>query len=169
MTDNSSRKLMIETRAAKQLRDFLLTLTDDQEAISDTIDGQTNVRDAIHGALLANDLDEAMLNGLKLHIKTLGERAERISYRIDQRRTAMQKAMEAAEIPKIQFPEASLSLRDIPRGLEIQDEAVIPVQYWVDQEPKLDRSALKADLLAGSVISGAVLDNGGTGITIRRK
>ncbi len=160
---------MLEMNAAKMLRSLLLELTDDPETIRNTVEGETNLHDAIHGALIGLGEDEILLEGLKVYIKTLQERLSRIDHRIDRRKEALQKAMELAELPKIEFPEGSISLRRVPEGLLVEDASKIPAQYWRQLEPVLDRTELKAHLKLGKSIEGARLDNGSTTISIRRR
>ncbi len=165
----SDRRLLLETRAAKQLRDSLRLITDDEEVIADTIEGETNLELAIQNALHSLGEDEIQQDGLSAYIKKLSERLERTNHRIERKRDAILQAMQAGEKRKLTLPEATISIRDIKPSLDVTDESKIPSQYFVEQKPKLDRAALKADLEAGKAVAGAVMDNGGTGLTIRRK
>lgn len=162
------RKLMMETRAAQQLRDELRTITDDAQTISDTVEGETNLKDTIHAALKAMDEEAMLLNGMKQYQQVIAERRERMEWRQEKRRAAMQKAMEAGELTKLIFPEATISLKAVAPGLDITDEKLIPAQYFVPQEPRLDKNLLKETLKSGKTVLGATMDNGGQTISIRR-
>lgn len=159
----------METRAAKMMRAFLAELTDDLEAISDTIEGETNLRDSIHGVLKAIGEDEILIEGISVAIQALQQRKERCEYRIEKRREAILLAMEAGEVPKIIFPEATLSVGLAGDKLIVTDERKIPALFFDKQAPKLNKAKLKAALtLPNHKIEGASLSNGGHRLTIRK-
>ncbi len=164
----SDRRLALETAAANALREALLTITDDEDAVRDTIEGETNLREAIAIVLADIGEDEILVEGIGAMMKKLAERKGRIEYRIDRRRAAIERAMVVGEIQKLELPLATLSLRKVAPGLEITDEKMIPECYFVAQPPKLDKVALKDDLKAGKQLPGAILGNGSINLTIRR-
>lgn len=77
--------------------------------------------------------------------------------------------MTRTDFKKLEQPESTVSVRATPRQLVIQDEKAIPEAFWVPQPPKLDRRRLSAALAADSSIPGAILDNGGSTISVRTK
>jgi len=158
---------MLEMNAAKLLRSLLLEFEDDQ-LVADSIEGETNLKSAVHGVLKDMLEDEVLLAGLATVSKALAERAERIGRRYDRRKAAILKSLELAEVPKYEFPEATISLRRIPPGLLVDDAAKIPAQFWKPQDPVLDRNALKSALTGGKTVEGCSLSNGGQTVTIRR-
>lgn len=158
---------MMEMNAAKLLRSLLLEFEDDQ-LIADSIEGETNIKDAIRGVLKDIGDDEIMLAGLKAHIGQLQERMQRIERRHDRRREAIQKAMEIGEIKKLEYPEGMVALRPVPPGLDITDEKLIPAQYFEPQPSRLMRKELKESLKSGKSIAGCQLDNGNISLTIKR-
>lgn len=162
--------LVLETRAAKLLRASLATITDDSETLRDTIEGETNVREAIHKVLAAIGEDEIIISGIEAAIATLQARKERHAFRVEQRRKAILLAMEAAEITKINYPEATISTREQAAKLIVSDESRIPTKFYEPQEPKLNKALLKAALLSDPelTIEGVTLSNGGLGLTIRK-
>ncbi len=169
MALSGSRQLQLETRAASVLRNLLLELTEDPDAIRDTVEAETNLRESIAAAYADQMEDQILLDGLNFTIAKLKERAERMEWRLEKRKAAIQKAMELGEIQKLQLPEAALSLRATPRKVEVTDMVVIPEQYWIPQNPTLDKSKLKEDLLADIAVPGCTLTNGGVTISIRQK
>jgi hypothetical protein len=58
-------------------------------------------------------------------------------------------------------------LREVPRGLQLNDAAEIPEAYWLPQPAKLDRQAVLRDLRDDVSIPGASLNNGGQTISVR--
>lgn len=168
MKPKSDRLLALETQAANNLRIELQQITDDPDAIRDTIEGETDLRGLI--ALVMSDIgeDEIIVNGITAMLDTLAQRRNRVELRIERRRAAVQRAMEAGELSKLELPSATLSLRKVPPKLEVTDETLIPEQFWKPQAPKLDRTAIKDALLSGTEVPGAMMGNGGQTLAIRK-
>ena len=167
MARQADRKLELEQQAARVLREHLAGLTDDEGAIADTIEGSTNLHEAI-AAVVADILDDRMLvDGIDKMISDLASRKSRLDARTERRRGAILRAMEVGEIKTLALPAATLSLRNTPPGLEITDDLLIPAEYWKPQPDKLDRTALKNDLKAGHQIPGATLGNGSISLAMR--
>ncbi len=162
------RRLIIETNAANMLRQSLLEITDDEETIRDTIEGETNLQSAIQEALGSLMEDEILEAGIEHTLKALQARLNRVQFKVEKKRAAILRAMEAGELKKVILPEATLSLRQVPRGLEIQDLRKIPKRYFEEQEPRLNKAALKQDLKDGKSVDGAILDNGSITLSIKK-
>lgn len=161
--------MQLEIAAVQRLRSLLLEITDDPEAIADTVEGETSIREAIHSVLLTMQEDGILIDGLQANILKLQERHRRLVDRQERRKEAIQKAMELAEITKpLQFPECTISLKRTPASLIVENESVIPAQYFDEQKPTLSKSRLKSDLQSGTQIEGASLSNGGQTLSIRR-
>lgn len=165
----SKHTLQQEANAARALKDALALIPNmDDETVRDTIEGETSLHEAIAAVLADIDEDEMLVTGIATMVGRLCERRSRLDGRIDARKAAIQKAMEIGEIKTLQTPSGTLSLRSVPRGLDITDEKLIPWEYFVPAEPRLDRKKLKDALKAGKEVAGAVLDNGGQTLSIRR-
>lgn len=166
---DSQRDLAKEAAAAAALKEALKLETDDTEAIRDTIEGETNLHDAI--AAVMDDIreDEILVAGIESLAGSLSERKKRLEDRIGWRRAAVERAMAIGELPTLTLPDATLSLKTVPQGLTIVDEAKIPAKFWKAQDPVLDKKTLKDALKAGDVVDGAQLTNGGQTLAIRRK
>lgn len=160
---------MLEIEAAKALKSVLQTITDDEDAIADTIEGETNLHEAIAAVMRDITEDEILLAGLEAMLKTLSDRKARIEYRIERRRAAILRGMEVGELKRLELPEATLSIRRVPPVLEITDEAQIPEIYWKPQPLKLDKAVIKSMLAGGENIPGAVLGNGSQSLSVRRR
>jgi hypothetical protein len=107
--------------------------------------------------------------GIESLAGSLSERKRRLEDRIGWRRAAIERAMAIGELPTLTLPDATLSLKTVPQGLTIVDEAKVPAKFWKAQDPVLDKKALKDALKAGDVVDGAQLTNGGQTLAIRRK
>jgi hypothetical protein len=173
MSDDIDYKLRRETEAAKQLVTMLKTSgdADDENLVADSIEGETDLMEAIEATLDEIDLEEAMVRGLEDKMEDFDERKQRIKKRIERQRAAIEQAMVICDREKIMLPTATLSLRKVPRAVIIDNEADIPSDYFVipKVEPRLDRKALKEALTDGATIDGAHLDNGSVTLQVYRK
>lgn len=166
---DAARKLHVETEAAKRLHYRLLELTDDEEATRDTIEGETNLHEAIRGALLSIEDDQALVDGIGCRMGDLSYRGQRLQARIEAKRKLVEEAMQAGSITKLETDIATVSLRAVPPKLIITNEALIPPSYLIPQPPKIDKASIKDALANSTPVPGAELSNGGTSIVIRRK
>lgn len=142
----SAIQLAKEVAAAATLRETLATLTDDAETIRDTIEGETDLHEAIKVAAGFVLNDEMLLAGIKTMQETLAARKERIENRRDFYKAAIEQAMLIAELPKVELPDGTYYLRTVPPKLEVTDEAKIASIYFTQQDPVLDRKGLLAVL-----------------------
>jgi hypothetical protein len=109
-----------------------------------------------------------MIEGIRIRVNTLAERCDRFRRKQEVMRALIQKVMEHAGTNKWTLPEATLSLGKRPQQVIITDEAQIPETYKrMKWEP--NKAEIKHDLLRGQEIPGAVLSNGGVGLTVRCK
>lgn len=166
---DAAHKLLVETEAAKRLKSRLLELTDDEETTRDTIEGETNLHEAIRGALLSIEEDQALVDGITARQADLTERGRRIKARIDSKRSLVEEAMQAGSLSKLETDIATVSLRAIPPKVIITDEAQIPQSYLIPQPPKIDTASIKDALATSTLVPGAELSNGSIGLMIRRK
>ncbi|MBW8636220.1 siphovirus Gp157 family protein [Hoeflea sp. WL0058] len=105
----------------------------DETTLLDTLEGATNLHEAI-GALVRSALeDECLVTGLKARLGELKERLDRIQIRIDNKRQLALSTMEEAGIEKILEPDFTLSLRATPPSVLVTDETVIPEWFWIPQ------------------------------------
>ncbi len=165
-----------QTEAAKALLVDLRNqgADDDAELVADTIEGETNLMEAIEEAIAELDECDVLVTGLKAKESDFEARRKAIEKRAERIRALIEQAMLATDQMSMKLPTATLSLSKRAPGLIVTDEADIPAKYWVEQPrpaPKLDKKALTADLREKDVapIPGATLDNGSFSLTVRRK
>lgn len=164
-----ARELEIATNAAATLKAGLLAITDDGEAIRDTIEGSTNLHEAIRATVLSIEDDEVLAASLEIRIGLNTDRLRRFKSRIEAKKALIEQAMTIGEITSREYDIATISMTARPRKVVITDEASIPSDYFNQPAPKLDKDKLKNALKAGATITGATLDNGHSSLTIRRK
>ncbi|QDP49118.1 siphovirus Gp157 family protein [Hyphomonas sp.] len=152
-----------------ELRRQLEGIDADPEELFDTLDGETELTDAL--LLIAEEIAEreAMSTAVGGRIKDLQERKSRIDNSTDTLRQIILVTMSRAEIGKIKGDLCTLSIGNTKPKAEIVDEALIPAKFWKPQDPKLDKAALSKAMNDGEVIPGVQKSNGGINMIIRRK
>lgn len=167
---DEEHKLHREIRAATALKQSLKDICgDDEEALRDMIEGETNLHDMIERVCLSMDEDGILLTGITARVADLAERKKRIENRIGTKRAMIEQAMVIGEIQTLERPAFTLSLRKVPAKAIIEDESLIPAKYFEPQPPVLDKKTLLADLKGEDKIPGASLSNGGIALQIRTK
>ena len=141
----------------------------DETTLLDTLEGATDLHEAIGEVVRSALEDEAMLNGLKGRLEDLKVRLERIKNRLEKKREVALAVMEDTGIEKLMQPDFTVSLRASPPGVVITSEEDIPEWFWVPQAPKLDKRAILHAINAGTAVTGAELSNSKVSLTVRTK
>ncbi|MGV2085608.1 MULTISPECIES: siphovirus Gp157 family protein [unclassified Rhizobium] len=170
----ADRMIHIQTEAAKRL---IVNLRDqgagdDAELIADSIEGQTNLVEAIEEALSEIDECEILIVGLEEKIKAFDARKKMQKDRAERIRALIEQALVATDQKSMKLAAATISLATRAPALVVETEADIPAKFWIVQErpaPKLDKKALTEALKANEIVPGATLDNGSVSLTVRRR
>jgi len=139
----------------------------DDETLADTLEGETELTEALAALLRSREEDLGLIAGLKARLNDLKTRLERFQDRAERKRRLVTDVMSRAEIKRITEPDFTVSLRTSPPAVVIEDEEWIPDAYWKAQAPKLDRAALGDALKAGRTVEGASLGAPKPSISIR--
>lgn len=165
---SAAQILYRETEAAKSflanLRDII---GDDEQAKADAVEGETNLHEALGGAVERIFALDEMIAGIDTKLAELRTRMTRLDAQRENIRTAICVAMEAGSLKKFEHALATVSLRAVPPKAEIIDEAIIPSKFWKEQDPKLDKKAVLDALKAEEAVPGAVLSNGSMTVSIK--
>ncbi len=167
---SADRSILRETETAKRL--IADMRSDDEQLVTDSIEGETGLFEAIEAALSEIDECEILIIGLEEKIKAFDARKKQAKDRAERMRALIERAMVETEQQSFRLPAGTLSLKKVPPALVITNEADIPAAFWVEQErpaPKLDKKALLEALKENETIPGAALDNGSVSLTVRRK
>jgi hypothetical protein len=172
MTDGVDKKISkarAELSKWHELRQQLEGIDADPEELFDTLDGETELTDAL--LMIADEIEERqmMSKAIGERIKDIQERKSRVDHSIDTLRQIILVTMSRAEIPKIKGDFCTLSISETKPKADIFDEALIPAKFWKAQDPKLDKAALTKSVNDGEAIPGVQKTNGGINIIIRRK
>ncbi|MBX5021185.1 siphovirus Gp157 family protein [Rhizobium lentis] len=144
----------------------------DEDLVADTIEGQTDLKEAIEIALAEIDECDVLIVGLKAKEDEFATRRRRIEERVDRIRATIEQAMLTTEQQSFRLSRATVSINRRQPGLIVNNEADIPTRFWIEQErpaPKLDKKSLTEALRSGEAIPGANLDNGSYSLSVRRK
>lgn len=164
------RELTREAEAARTLVTSMRdVLADDDALTADTVEGETNLIEAIKAADARIAEIDTFHDAIKTRMGDLKKRSDRLDAQSDRIRAAIALAMEMATLTKVELAEATISLKRTPPKVQIISEADIPSAFWKQPDPVLDKKAILEALKEKQAVSGAELSNGGATISIRRQ
>ena len=151
--------LVNEVRLHNHFRERLLAdLPDlDEETLSDTLEGLTDLKEMVAAVVRSALGDEAIMAGLSSRISEMKARLDRFEISARRKRQAALEAMSEADIAKLAEVDFTASLKQGAASVEIVAEDKIPAAYWKPQPSKLDKLGVLAALKAGAMIDGAAL------------
>ena len=141
----------------------------DEQTLTDTVEGLTDLNEILAAIVRAALADEALATGLKGRITEMQERLERLQDRATKRRQIVKDTMVELDLKKLTAPDFSASIRPGMPALLVIDEAAVPSIYWEPREPRLDRQGLLAELKQGAEITGVTLSNPEPVLSVRTK
>ena len=149
----------------------LLCLSEDPEVdpqlIADTmeaIEGDYNEKIENYGKVIRQLEHDAA--ALDYEAKRLKNRKDSIEASIKRMKAAIKESMELRGESKVDTQLFKFSIRKNPASVVIDDDAVVPVEYLIPQDPKVDKTELKKALNAGKVFDGIRLEQG-TSLSIK--
>jgi hypothetical protein len=142
-------------------------LMDDDEAWAVTLESETDLDQMLTSIVRRIEDTKALVIGTKDRFEELKARKDRFENRVEALRGLAFKLMEAANIHKLELPEATFTLRSVPPAVVIVDEGLLP-DIACKFERKPDKAKIK-DLLYSGIVAGAAMSNGGRTISIRVK
>lgn len=140
----------------------------DDETLEDTLEGITDVKTVVAEVARSTLADEVMATALKQRIDEMRERLARIEAGRERKRELALTALRQIGVQKLVEPDFTVSVKIGAPLLDVIDELRIPKEFWVPQDPKLNRGALYKALRAGTSVPGALMDQGMPVLAIRR-
>ena len=143
-------------------------LADDEQLRADTLEGAVDLHEV--AARLVREAKEtaALADSLAYVIASYTDRRRRLEGRVEGYRALLLKLLLAADLPRLEIAEATVSTRRVPPKLVVDDEAAIPADCRKTKTVEsIDRDAIKTALEAGFKVPGARMTNGDVGLTIR--
>jgi hypothetical protein len=142
-------------------------LDDDDQALRDTVDGESDFTDLCALALREAAARKAMAEGLQTLIDTMQKRKARLMHAHDSIRAVVSEAMLNAHEKKLTLPDMTVSVR-MGKPRLIIDETALPDRYKlavVTMKP--NKEAIQADVDNGIVPDGVQIANPQPIITVR--
>jgi hypothetical protein len=166
---------MFEDRLRSELSHHLILATQlresyaeiDDETLKDTLEGSSDLPEAVAAVIRSSLDDEAYILGLKGRLDDLQARLARLRDRYEKKRALARWAMVEADLDKVMCDDLSVGLRKGGEKLEVIDEGRVPAEFFVPQSPKLDRKGLIEALKRGEMVNGALLVMAEPTITVR--
>jgi hypothetical protein len=132
------------------------------EAVNDTLEalGGELEDKAVNVAKFLRNM-EAAADAIKAAEADMAKRRKALENRVQWLKSYIKGNMEACGISQIECPYFKLSIQKNPSAVNIFDENAVPAQFkkqvisW-----KIDKTAIKDAIKAGSVVPGAELNNG---------
>jgi hypothetical protein len=162
------QKLHIESVAVQHLLTaFKEQLGEDDQAIADTISGETGFFELVDIVLNRLAELEDYINAITTQGRKLNDRNSRFKSQHEGLRKALLSAMLQAKLDRVERPVGTAAQRKTARSAVIEDENLIPDTYKIPQPAQVDKKALTAALKDGPV-PGAKLSEQGITISISR-
>jgi len=161
--------LKTETVRYARLRERLLEAHGDldEDTLSDTLEGISDL-DALIAEVVRSALDdEALADALKSRIDALRARLDRLKSRARAKRTACAEAMGEAGLKRLACEDMTISLRGGTDRVAIENEASVPAAFWRTPDPILDKRAISEALKSGAAVAGARLEASGPNLSVR--
>lgn len=147
--DPTPDDLAREAAAAADLVKYLQEAhEDDEDLVSDMIEGETEFKEAIGRALEQVNDAEMMVDAITHRIDDLKARKDRFADRAQFLRHLITMALVHANgdrpLPfSLPLPEGTVTARDGGQKLTVDDEAAVASEFWKPGKPTLDRAALR--------------------------
>lgn len=156
----------------QQINNLLLQfseLADDDVLRADMIEGQTDANEFLTMIVRLIDDARALSDGTDARLKELQARQARFDRRVVACRALALKIMTTADLKKVELPEATLSVRNVPpKVIGEPDPNILPDNLVITARSP-NRVAIKKALEAGEQVNGCQLSNGDIALTIRVK
>lgn len=124
----------------------------DQKLISDTLEGvEFEFEEKADGYAKVVKMLEGDVEAIDKEIKRLTEKKNTIKNNISGIKKNLENAMLVTGKTKFKTLLFGYNIQKNPASVSIDDETLIPKDFWVEQEPKLDKKSLAAFLKENEV------------------
>ena len=141
----------------------------DEETLTDTLEGITDLHEMIAAVIRSALVDDALSAGLRTRLGEMKERLARLEERGAKKRHLALEVMDEVGLSKLQEPDFTASTRSGSASLVVMSEGDVPAPYWIPQSPRMDRQALLGALKRGAEIPGVQLNNPKPVLVVRTK
>lgn len=103
---------------------------------------------------------EGDTNALKEEESRLASRRRTLESKVNSLKSYLQNQLEITGISKVKRPMFTISIQKNPPSVAIENEDIVPIEYQVQQAPKIDRKAILQALTSGFEIEGCSIKQG---------
>lgn len=138
--------------AFKELLEMASEENMDQKLISDTLEGvEFEFEEKADGCAKVVKMLEGDVEAIDKEIKRLTEKKNTIKNNISGIKKNLENAMITTGKTKFKTLLFGYNIQKNPASVSIDDETLIPKDFWIEQEPKLDKKSLTAFLKENEV------------------
>lgn len=131
----------------------------DPEVFSDTLEGlEGEIEIKADGYAKVMKALESQISGIKAEENRLFLRRKALEGNVDRMKRSLQQAMEITGKTKFKTELFSFGIQKNPAAVVIDDEGKVPKEFWIPQDPKLDKAGIKELLKTGEVCEYAHLE-----------
>ena len=143
-------------------------LANDEDGLALSIESETEVPELLAQLVEIEAEAASMAGALQTRIADLHIRSDRYAKRGKAARELAHVIMADAGLPKLELPEATLSIRKGTIKVVVPDDDAVPDRFCRFVR-SVDKTALKTALDAGEPLNYAALERGPDSLSIRRK
>jgi hypothetical protein len=140
-------------------------LKDDEELKADMLEGATDFRETMERLLRRTQDSIYLAKACQDAERDINSRRRRFDKRVEFGRELMKRLMEVADVRKLEFPTATVSIMNTAPQVVVLNEHEIPDDFMrIKKEPN---KILLKEMLEQMDVPGVTLSNGGTSLVIR--
>ena len=143
------------TTTAQALYDLLASGEIDEQTFNDTLEAM-GTEDKLEGYCKVIRQFEADAEMLKAEKERIANKQKIAENSIARMKTAIANFLHAQNTDKSSAGVFSVAL-STSKAVNIVDESKVPVRFFVEQAPKIDKAAIRKELMAGETIEGCEL------------
>lgn len=143
------------TVAAKQLYELLANEEIDEQTIADTLEAM-GVEEKLEGYCQVIRQYEAEKEMFKAEKERIDKKIKVSENAVNRMKKAVMEYMKASGSTKSTAGTFTVTL-STSKAVNILDESKVPVRFLVEQAPKIDKSAIRQELMSGAEIEGCEL------------
>lgn len=141
----------------------------DEEAWLSALESETDMKEILTTIVRRIEDSRAFSDGTDERLRELKARRDRFEHRIETLRELAFKVMQAAELAKIELPEATLSLRAGQQQLVGERDPLKTPDMFCKITRDIDRAKIKEHLKSGGELPGFTLSNSPPSLMIKIK
>ena len=166
--------MKMEADALRVEIEFLLSqypeLKDDDDLRADMLEGETDISVVLTALNRYREDTRALADGSQARVEELMARKKRLGVRVDFISKLIQSILFTAQIRKIELPEVTLSIRENPQSLQIDDGSIADLPGdLIRTKVEPDRKKIREAIVEGRNVPGCVLVSSSPSLLVKIK